>query len=183
MVGFGGVRICVRLKFDAVNLGAQPVGEFAFVPDRVKKKFRDTAVGVWLREKAPEVLDVVGDALPDKGVLGIVKNLVDKNPALTPDERMEFDRLERLERQHLETEITKRWVADSTADSWLAKNTRPLIVNSLVGMLFAFIVLDSLDIAFDVADKWIGLYEVLTITAVGGYFALRSLSDKKPTRK
>ena len=42
-----------------------------------RKKLRDTKVGQWLRSTAPKVLDVVGDVLPDSGVLGIVKNLVD----------------------------------------------------------------------------------------------------------
>ena len=67
-----------------------------------------------------------------------------------------------------------------SSDSWLSKNTRPLIVLALVGVLFVFIVLDSLDIAFEVRDSWVTLYEVLTVTAVGGYFTLRSMFDKRP---
>ena len=39
-----------------------------------KKKIKDTKLGAWLKSKAPKVLDVMGDALPDKGALGIVKN-------------------------------------------------------------------------------------------------------------
>ena len=38
-----------------------------------EKKLKDTKVGQWLKEKAPSVLDVVGDVLPDRGVLGVVK--------------------------------------------------------------------------------------------------------------
>lgn len=51
-----------------------------------KKKFKDTKLGQWLSEKAPKVLDVVGDLLPDQGALGIVKNLIDTDPDLTPEE-------------------------------------------------------------------------------------------------
>ena len=40
------------------------------------KKLKDTKLGAWLREKAPNVLDKVGDVLPDEGALGIVKNLI-----------------------------------------------------------------------------------------------------------
>jgi hypothetical protein len=47
-----------------------------------EKKLRETKVGQWLREKAPSVLDVVGDVLPDRGVLGVIKNLVDRDPTL-----------------------------------------------------------------------------------------------------
>ncbi len=39
-------------------------------------KIKDTKLGAWLKKKAPNVLDTVGDLLPDKGGLGIVKNLL-----------------------------------------------------------------------------------------------------------
>ena len=41
-----------------------------------KKKIKDTALGKWMLSKAPNVLGVVGDLLPDAGALGIVKNLL-----------------------------------------------------------------------------------------------------------
>lgn len=41
------------------------------------KKIRDTKVGAFLKDKAPNVLNMVGDLLPDAGALGIVKNLID----------------------------------------------------------------------------------------------------------
>ena len=47
-----------------------------------RKKIRDTGLGKWL-EKAPNVLGTVGDLLPDQGALGVVKNLLDKEPGLT----------------------------------------------------------------------------------------------------
>ena len=50
------------------------------------KKFKDTKLGQWLKDKAPKVLDVVGDLLPDQGALGIVKNLIDTDPDLTPED-------------------------------------------------------------------------------------------------
>ena len=151
---------------------------------RERTKLRDTKVGQWLRKTAPKVLDVVGDALPDSGMLGVVKNLVDVDPDVTHEQRMELENLIVSERMAMESELTKRWQSDNTSDSWLAKHTRPIIVLSLVTALFVFIVLDSLDIAFDVRDAWVTLYEILIVTAVGGYFTLRSVYDKrnKPPR-
>ncbi len=46
-----------------------------------KKKFKDTKLGSWLKEKAPVVLNQVSDLLPDSGTLGIVKRVLD-NEAL-----------------------------------------------------------------------------------------------------
>jgi hypothetical protein len=57
------------------------------------KPFKDTKLGSWLKNKAPKVLDTIGDILPDKGVLGIVKNLIDSEPDMSPEDRVEFQNL------------------------------------------------------------------------------------------
>ena len=58
-----------------------------------KKKLKDTGLGQWLKEKVPSVLDVVGDVLPDQGVLGMVKNMVDKDPSVSAEDKLEFEKL------------------------------------------------------------------------------------------
>ena len=47
-----------------------------------KKKFNETNVGKFLSKVAPSILDIAGDVLPDAGLLGLVKNLIHKDPAL-----------------------------------------------------------------------------------------------------
>tara|TARA_B110000914_G_scaffold214058_1_gene216539 strand:- start:357 stop:812 length:456 start_codon:yes stop_codon:yes gene_type:complete len=143
------------------------------------KKLKDTKVGGWLREKSPKILEIVGDLLPESGILGVIKNLVDSDPNITHDQKMDLETLMASERIAQEGEMTKRWQSDNDSDSWLSKHTRPLIVLSLVVVLFIFIILDSLDISFDVRESWVSLYEVLILTAVGGYFTLRSVFDKR----
>ena len=50
-----------------------------------KKKFKETKVGKFLSNTAPGILGVVGDVIPDAGVLGLVKNLIQKeDPAVLP---------------------------------------------------------------------------------------------------
>jgi hypothetical protein len=44
-----------------------------------RKKLKDTKVGGWLREKSPKILGIVGDLLPESGILGVIKNLVDSD--------------------------------------------------------------------------------------------------------
>lgn len=41
-----------------------------------KRKFKDTKVGKFLINKVPSILGIVGDVLPDAGVLGMVKSLI-----------------------------------------------------------------------------------------------------------
>jgi len=51
---------------------------------RDKKPFKDTKVGKFLLKKLP---GFVGDVLPEKGVLGVVKNLIDNDPEVSPEEK------------------------------------------------------------------------------------------------
>ena len=44
-----------------------------------RKKFKETKVGIFLKEKAPKILDSIGDVLPDNGVYGVVKNLISQD--------------------------------------------------------------------------------------------------------
>jgi hypothetical protein len=53
----------------------------------MKKPFKETKVGKFILEKLP---DFVSGALPDKGVLGVVKNLIDNDPAVTPEEKAQM---------------------------------------------------------------------------------------------
>jgi len=56
-----------------------------------KKKFRDTRVGKFLKDKSPKVLEVVGDLLPSSGVLGVAKNLINLSEDLTQEEKDMID--------------------------------------------------------------------------------------------
>ena len=89
-----------------------------------KKKLRDTAVGRWLKEKAPKVLDAVGDAIPDSGVLGVVKRLIDNEPGLSPEQRLEFDKIKHQQEMNAQDNVSRRWEADMSSDVKLAKLIR-----------------------------------------------------------
>lgn len=52
-----------------------------------KKKFKDTKVGKFLLNKLP---GFIGDVLPDKGVLGVVKNLIDNDEDVSPEEKAQM---------------------------------------------------------------------------------------------
>ena len=90
-----------------------------------KKKFKDTKVGVFLTEKAPDLLDKVGEFLPDKGGLGILKNII-TNDDLMPSKDKDMA-LKLLDQDIAEMDnISARWESDMSSDSWLSKNTRPV---------------------------------------------------------
>ena len=45
----------------------------------------------WLKTNAPKALDVVGDVLPDSGALGVIKNILDRDPDVSPEQQAQFD--------------------------------------------------------------------------------------------
>lgn len=142
------------------------------------KKFKDTKVGKFLKEKAPGILNKVGDVLPDNGVLGIVKNLITNDVELTPQDKETA--LALLQQDTIEMqEVTKRWSSDMTSDSWLSKNTRPLALIYLTIVTTLMMIVDSTAIDFDVKPSWVTLLETLLVTVYIAYFGSRGIEKYK----
>jgi len=132
------------------------------------EKIKDTNLGAWLKDKAPSVLGVVGDLLPDKGALGIVKNLLDKEPGIDPAEA-------KAEIAY-QNNVTERWKADMASDVKLAKMIRPFTLIALMIVFCLTMIFDSLDNwPFSVKDSYIDLLQVLMLTSFGAYFAGRTI--------
>ncbi len=109
-----------------------------------RKKFKDTKVGKFLLGKSG-LLDSIGDVMPDKGLLGMVKKLIDQDPDIPPQDKetaMKLLEMDMIEMQ----EVSKRWTADMTSTSWLSQNVRPL---TLVFFSVAYIVGWYLDYELD----------------------------------
>jgi len=149
-----------------------------------KKKFKETKVGKFLSNTAPGILGVVGDVIPDAGVLGLVKNLIQKeDPAVLPPADKETA-LKLLEQDTVEMqEISKRWAADMQSDSWLSKNTRPLTLIFLTVSMVLLVLLDSFEIQFDVDSGWVDLLKSLLITVYVAYFGSRGAEKFKSISK
>ena len=144
-----------------------------------KKKFNETKVGAFLSKAAPGILGTVGEVLPDNGVLGLVKNLIHKDPTLPVEDKEKALKL--LEQDMIEMqEVSKRWESDMKSDSWLSKNTRPLSLIFLSVMTIAFIWVDSHEsISFTVEQEWISLLKTLTTTVYVAYFGSRGAEKFK----
>ena len=73
-----------------------------------KKPFKETNIGKWLTEKAPQIGNIVGGVLPDKGLLGVIKNMVTSDPDISPEDKLEFEKLH----QEYEIEMAKLEATD-----------------------------------------------------------------------
>jgi len=136
-----------------------------------KKKFKETKLGLFLKTKAPKILNSVGEFLPDQGGLGIVKNLITGDTSMGPEDKEMALKL--LDQEIAEmNNISNRWASDMKSDSWLSKNTRPL---TLIYLTFAMTILMILDstVVLEINGGWVSLLEALLITVYVAYFGSR----------
>ena len=137
----------------------------------MKKKFKDTKIGAFLKTKAPKILNSIGDVLPEKGALGLVKNLISSDDSIGPEDKEMALKL--LEQDIAEmNNISSRWASDMKSDSWLSKNTRPMALIFLTLAMTIFIVLDSTTL-LEIKTGWVSLMETLLITVYVAYFGSR----------
>lgn len=148
-----------------------------------KKPFRETKLGKLLLGSKSSIGDVIADVLPDTGILGIVKNIIDKDPDLTADEKEQAHRhivdmyeLEVMDRDSArEREVKlRRYGTD-----WMFNAT------GIVGLLaFAFLVYTVVTTEVPQSNKEIfihllGIVEGVALSIFGYYFG----SAKKENRE
>ena len=143
------------------------------------KKFKDTKVGQFLKEKLPEVASNIGAFLPDQGGLGVLKRMVDGSPEISAQDKLEFERLVNEMEAQAQEQVTRRWEADAKSDVKLAKYIRPVILIVLTLFYIIITIWDGLDPAFMPPENYINLLEILMLTVFGGYFAGRTIEKVK----
>lgn len=143
--------------------------------DRQRKKFKDTKLGQFLRVKAPKVLDVVGDALPDEGVLGIVKNLIEHSPDLREEDKQMLNNVLR-EMQEVEVRDRESARQREVEIAKLGKTDFMFLITGAIGLaVFCFIVyaIVYLRVPEDNKEIWIhliGISEGVVLSIFGYYF-------------
>lgn len=140
-----------------------------------KKKFKDTKVGIFLKDKAPDILETVGDLLPDAGVLGVAKNLIKMSDKLSPEEK---ELLTADLAQMYEMEVKDRDSA-RTREVEISKAGKRDYLFTLTGLIglgvFCFIVYAIAFLQIPEANKeiWIhliGISEGVVLSIFGYYF-------------
>ena len=141
-----------------------------------KKPFKETAVGKFLLNKLP---GVVTDILPDKGVLGIVKNLIDG------DEDMPAEEKQKLKQELYEMEIADRdsarrrevEVKKAGGQDWMMFVTGLVGLASFVFTIYAVVYVPSVT-DNDLFVHLMGMIEGVVISNIFAYYYGTS-SDKK----
>ena len=126
----------------------------------------------------------MGDVLPDQGLFGVVKNLIQKEPdiVLPPEDKEKALKLLELDVIEMQ-EVSKRWESDMKSDSWLSKNTRPMSLIFLTISMVLLIILDSFEWGFNVSEGWVSLLQTLLVTVYVAYFGSRGAEKFQTIRK
>jgi len=145
-----------------------------------KKPFNETVVGKFITKKLP---GFVGDILPDKGVLGIIKNLIDIDPELSSEEKaamhQEIVDLYRLEVEDRDSARRREVEKAKTGGLDFMFN-----LTGLIGLLsFAFIIyaIVYLQIPENNKEVWIhtiGIIEGIVLS-IFGYFYGSAVKQNK----
>jgi hypothetical protein len=148
------------------------------------KQIKNTKIGKLLKEKAPQVLDIVGDLLPDQGALGVVKRLIDD-----PSVEMSAEEKQELNNQVMEMyqlEVADRDSARKRQAEMVKAGAKDWLFNvtGLVGLgAFSFLVCSIVFLHVPEENKeifihLIGIVEGVALSIFGYYFGSAIKEDK-----
>ena len=128
-----------------------------------RKKFKETKIGQFLLGRSG-VFQTLAETIPDKGLLGLVKDLVIKDSDLPQQDKDIALKMLDMDLAEMDS-VTRRWESDNLSDSYLSKNIRPL---SLIFLTLVFAV--GFFMKYDLT-----LITQLLFVIYGAYFGGRSI--------
>ena len=141
-----------------------------------KKPFFETKVG--------RIVGKLSGSLPDKGVLGVLKNLIDSDEELTPEEKKAAQ--EALIRAY-EAEVSDRdsarkrevEIAKSGKIDWLFNITGVVGLGAFAIIIWAILALEIPKDNKDLFIHTIGIVEGVALSIFGYYFGTSMKDNKK----
>jgi len=139
-----------------------------------KKPFKETGLGKFLLGAGSTIIDVVGDVLPDKGLLGVVKKLIDKDPNLNADQKAEaHDRLVELYRLEVEDRDSarKREVnLRKYGTDWMFNLTGIVGLSAFAFLVYTVVTTQVPESNKEIFIHLIGIVEGVALSIFGYYF-------------
>ena len=148
-----------------------------------KRKEKWGKVKEWLKTNAPKALDVVGDILPDNGALGVIKNILDKDPDVSPEQQAQFDamikemyELEVRDRESARTREVE--VKKAGKQDWMMFITGLIGLASFVFLIYAVVYVEGVT-DNDLFVHLMGMIEGVVIGNIFAYYYGTSAQDRK----
>lgn len=155
----------------------------------MKKPFKESKLGTWLKEKFPDVLNTVSD-LTGIEAIGVVANLIDGKD-IPPEERNEFLKLKNdyeLEMMRGELEnITSARSREVEVVKATGKTDKMQMIVGIVGLLISIMVI-YVGLFRHIEDREIyfhllGIIEGAILIAIYNYYFASSLGSKSKESK
>jgi hypothetical protein len=141
-----------------------------------RKKFRDTKVGEWLGNNAPDILESVGDAVPGAGLLSVIGDALKGRPDISAEQELEFLRLATEQRTSENEAVSSRWASDMGSRYALPHLVRPIVLLSLTAAIIGFALVDAMDeVPFTMGTRWTETLTTLGASVFVAYFGGRSV--------
>ncbi len=146
-----------------------------------KKKFKDihgkTRIGLWLKEKAPNllgtILNVAGDLIPGGSAFkSVIEGLIGQSDEVTPQDREHALKLLEYDMQEM-VEVTKRLQTDNEHN--ITRLVRPISYGAMFLLFLTCVLFDGNVGDFTIDKKYIPVIESLFWIHTTFYFGSRGL--------
>lgn len=143
------------------------------LPEKFKKKH--PKIANFIEVKAPHLIQTIASILPDKGGLGVIKNLISNDPKIKDEDKLEFFRLSLEADTEDAKQVTERHKNDMNSDSKMSKNIRPITLAVLTGAFLLLVVLEAALENFKIDPENKAIIRILLISVYSFYFGGRTI--------
>jgi hypothetical protein len=148
-----------------------------------KKPFKETGLGKFLLGAGSTIIDTIGDVLPDKGILGVVKDLIDKDPDLTEEQKNEAqDRLVRLYKLEVEDRDSARKreaaIVKAGGKDWMMSLTGVIGLAAFAFLVYTVVTTSVPENNKEIFIHTIGIVEGVALSIFGYYYGSAVKQDK-----
>jgi len=149
-----------------------------------KKPFKETGLGKILTSVLPGVVKGASKLLPDSGMMGVLKNLIDGDPDMTDDEKAAaHDQLVELYRLEVEDRDSARKreaaIVASGGRDWMMTLTGVVGLAAFGFLVYTVVTTEVPETNKEIFIHMIGIVEGVALSIFGYYFGSAVKKDDK----
>ena len=149
-----------------------------------KKPFKETGLGKILLGVIPGFIKGASKALPDSGVLGVIKNLIDNDPDMSEEEKAQaHDQLVELYRLEVEDRDSARKreaaIVNAGGKDWMMSLTGVVGLAAFAFLVYTVVTTNVPESNKEIFIHMIGIVEGVALSIFGYYFGSAVKKDDK----
>ena len=149
-----------------------------------KKPFKETGLGKILLGVIPGFIKGASKALPDSGVLGVIKNLIDTDPDMTEEEKAQaHDQLVELYKLEVQDRDSARKreaaIVNAGGRDWMMSLTGIIGLAAFAFLVYTVVTTQVPETNKEIFIHMIGIVEGVALSIFGYYFGSAAKKDDK----